>query len=79
MKLCIDKILVDHFLVQTNSCAGTVFWTTVGSPAVFKEELSALRGCLYKHRSKCVAQMGALNTAGPLIEGYAVRAQTVNE
>ena len=43
LKLCIDKILVDHCVIQTNSRAEAVWIRTmVWSPATFKEELSAL-------------------------------------
>ena len=48
MKLCIDNILEDHCVVQTNSWAEAVFQTTVKSPATFKENLSALRETLIK-------------------------------
>ena len=43
MKLCVDKILADHCLIQTNSWDKAVFQTTLRSPATFKEELSAPR------------------------------------
>ena len=80
-------------MIQTNSWAEAVFRTTVRSPATFKEELSGwcniplclvgsawlVSGCLYERRSNCLAQMGALNTAGPLSDGYTVQAQSVND
>ena len=40
--LCIDKILVDDRVIQTNSWAETVFRTMVRGPATFKEELYKL-------------------------------------
>ena len=98
MKLCVDKILADHCVIQTNSWVEAVFQTIVRSPATFKKELLAPRetlitagwcnillclagcarlvsGCLCKRRSNCIAQMGALNMAGPLSDGYTVQAQ----
>ena len=48
IKLCIDNIFVDHLVIQTNSGAEAVFRTMVGSPATFKEELSAPREALIK-------------------------------
>ena len=100
--LCVDKILVDHCVIQTKSWAEAVFRTTLRSSATFKEELPAPRetlitvgwcnillclvgnawlvsGCLYERRSNCVAQMGALNMARPLSDGYTVQAQSVND
>ena len=46
MKLCVDKILADHCVIQTNSWAEAVFRTMVRSPATFKEQLSAPRETL---------------------------------
>ena len=36
-------------------------------------------GCLYEHRSNCIAQMRALNKAGPPSDDYNVQAQSVND
>ena len=97
---CVDMILVDHCVIQTNIWAEAVCGTTVRNPATFKEELSAPRetlitagwcnillclagcarlvsGCLCKRRSNCIAQMGALNMAGPLSDGYTVHVQSL--
>ena len=38
-----------------------------------------VNGCLYERSSNCVAQMGALNTAGPLSDGYSVQALSMND
>ena len=35
--------------------------------------------CTSAEVTNCVAQMGALNTAGPLIGGYTVREQSAND
>ena len=95
-------MLPEYYVIQTNRVAGSIFRTTVGSPAALKEKLPAPReilikagwcniplcpmgsgqlpsGCLYKRNSNCVAQMGALNIAGPQSDGYTVPANSVND